>query len=333
MSTIEMKSDLSQKAELTANKDKETAKEQASFSIGTVSRILGLSTHALRVWEKRYDLKLAKRDKSGRRVYFPSEIEKLKLIKQALDSGYQISDVANLSVSELTQLNGIETKTTFALKNNQINVLVYGDLLARLCFQLRLVGKYQVAPSLTSIVETAQEQSVLVSAVWLDIPTISDEIEELLYRVKFSLAHRSLVVFSNGANDDQAKRLTEANITLVNDVPTSSVLENLLVKLSVKTGGQKNEPDTLTDDQIEALLKAESNIYCECPRHLADLYGNVSEFIRYTEHCEITSPKDSAVHQFMNNRLYAIRKQIVSLTLDVASMDGLNLENTGKKSH
>ena len=43
-----------------------SAESEVLVSIGTAARLAGVSTHVLRAWERRYDLKLSKRDERGR---------------------------------------------------------------------------------------------------------------------------------------------------------------------------------------------------------------------------------------------------------------------------
>ena len=35
------------------------------YSIGTAARLAGVSTHTIRAWEKRYNLKVCTKDKNG----------------------------------------------------------------------------------------------------------------------------------------------------------------------------------------------------------------------------------------------------------------------------
>ncbi len=64
----------------------------------------GLSAHVIRVWEKRYTGIKPSRTSSNRRLYSESDIEKLRLLKQATDLGCRIAHVAHLEVSELASL-------------------------------------------------------------------------------------------------------------------------------------------------------------------------------------------------------------------------------------
>ncbi len=66
------------------------------YSIGAVSRMLGLSQPAIRSWEDRYGLVVAERTAGGRRVYTRDQLEQLRFIKECLDEGLAAADAHRL---------------------------------------------------------------------------------------------------------------------------------------------------------------------------------------------------------------------------------------------
>lgn len=79
---------------------------EALYRIGTVARLAGLSTHALRVWERRYGVPSPARSGGGARLYSESEVERLRLLKRAVDRGHSISQLVPLGLDELARLAG-----------------------------------------------------------------------------------------------------------------------------------------------------------------------------------------------------------------------------------
>jgi DNA-binding transcriptional MerR regulator len=75
-----------------------------SYRIGVVARYVGVSTHALRAWERRYGTVDPRRTPGGSRLYDATEIDRLKTLKQLTDSGHSIGEVARLSLEELKRL-------------------------------------------------------------------------------------------------------------------------------------------------------------------------------------------------------------------------------------
>lgn len=82
------------------------------YRIGTVVSLTGISAHALRVWERRYKALQPLRTPGGDRLYCDEDIERLRLIKQLLERGHAIREVANLPVSELEELLGKHSVNT-----------------------------------------------------------------------------------------------------------------------------------------------------------------------------------------------------------------------------
>jgi len=84
---------------------------EKSYKIGTVAKLTGLSTHALRIWEKRYGLTTPKRAKGGGRLYTEQEVERFKRIKRLIDMGHSISQLAHLPLQALEELASPEVPT------------------------------------------------------------------------------------------------------------------------------------------------------------------------------------------------------------------------------
>ncbi len=78
--------------------------EEARFRIGAVARLTGLSTHVIRIWERRYGALAPSRSGGGARLYSSEDIERLRLLKRAIDHGHAIGQVAELAHAALARL-------------------------------------------------------------------------------------------------------------------------------------------------------------------------------------------------------------------------------------
>jgi len=74
------------------------------YPIKVVSQMTGLSVHVIRAWEKRFNVVEPERTDTNRRLYSQEDIEKLKLLNDALHKGHSIGGVANLSSNDLKNL-------------------------------------------------------------------------------------------------------------------------------------------------------------------------------------------------------------------------------------
>ena len=71
------------------------------YPIKVVSQMTSLSVHVIRAWEKRYNVVEPERTETNRRLYSETEIERLRLLNNAVQNGYSISRIAKLSSAEL----------------------------------------------------------------------------------------------------------------------------------------------------------------------------------------------------------------------------------------
>ncbi len=79
---------------------------EQTYTIKAVANRTGLSTHVIRAWEKRYGAIEPKRSDSNRRLYSEDEVRRLQLLRQAVEVGHSIGNIANLPTVQLMQLTG-----------------------------------------------------------------------------------------------------------------------------------------------------------------------------------------------------------------------------------
>lgn len=77
---------------------------EARYRIGTVARLAGLTTHVIRIWERRYAVLKPARSNAGARLYTDADVERLRSLKRVIDRGYNIGRVAALSPEDLAML-------------------------------------------------------------------------------------------------------------------------------------------------------------------------------------------------------------------------------------
>jgi DNA-binding transcriptional MerR regulator/methylmalonyl-CoA mutase cobalamin-binding subunit len=101
------------------------------YPIRYVAQQTGLSTHVIRVWEKRYQAVVPKRTDTNRRVFCGRDIERLKMLKTAVRVGNSISQIAGLSTEELMQLVKLDmsdaSKVSAALEPGSLDAAYFYD--------------------------------------------------------------------------------------------------------------------------------------------------------------------------------------------------------------
>jgi len=73
------------------------------YLIGVVTKLTGLSIDVVRVWERRYGAVRPARSDGGTRLYSDADVLRLKRLRQAVDKGFGIGQVARFSETELTK--------------------------------------------------------------------------------------------------------------------------------------------------------------------------------------------------------------------------------------
>lgn len=87
-----------------AEPDDATADAPQGYSIRVASRLTGVSSDTLRMWERRYGFPKPVRNGSQVRVYTDADIERLVLISRALKTGFRSGEVIHRSTDDLRAL-------------------------------------------------------------------------------------------------------------------------------------------------------------------------------------------------------------------------------------
>ena len=96
------------------------------YRIGTAASLTGVAVERLRAWERRYGL--APAQKSGRtRYYDADQVQQLSLIKRLTDQGHTISNLANLTVSQLEERLGQSKQSQTLVASHTPNIGLVGS--------------------------------------------------------------------------------------------------------------------------------------------------------------------------------------------------------------
>ncbi|MCG6892766.1 MAG: MerR family transcriptional regulator [Desulfobacteraceae bacterium] len=74
------------------------------YEIRYVSLRTGLNPHRIRAWERRYGAVCPVRTRTNRRLYAESDIQRLRLLREAVEAGHRISGIGRLSTAALKKL-------------------------------------------------------------------------------------------------------------------------------------------------------------------------------------------------------------------------------------
>lgn len=79
-------------------------------TIQTASQRSGISSHVIRIWERRYEAIAPTRTDTNRRLYSEEEIERLQTLRHLTERGFRIGTIAGLPTPELETMLAGETE-------------------------------------------------------------------------------------------------------------------------------------------------------------------------------------------------------------------------------
>jgi DNA-binding transcriptional MerR regulator len=77
--------------------------ESALYSIGVISRMVGVPVSTLRAWEDRYGLVVAVRSSGGQRRYTRAQFAQLSFVVEQIDQGFSPGDAHRLLAEQIDQ--------------------------------------------------------------------------------------------------------------------------------------------------------------------------------------------------------------------------------------
>jgi MerR family transcriptional regulator, light-induced transcriptional regulator len=157
--------------------------------IKVVCHRTGLTSHAIRVWERRYGLICCKRTDSNRRLYSDEEIERLRLLKTLTDCGHRISQIAPLELPDLYELYKKEQPHPSAAKPPSMTL----HATETECFACCLEAVKQLdSPKLNDLLEEARLRYGARSTLLRIVTPLVHEVGEAWRRGDLRVAHEHL---------------------------------------------------------------------------------------------------------------------------------------------
>ena len=305
--------------------------EQARVSIGVAARMTGINANTLRMWERRYQLGPSKRSPGGQREYSTTDVDHLRMIKQLMNKGMRIGDIAQLPVNALTSLL-LDTGDSSASNSDSINPIktqVVGMTLSD--YFKEHIKRY---PSL------AIEYSHADVEEWFSNPVVDDKdllilqqhslnkkhIEPLVTMINkkthiivlylyshqevIELLQRQGVILLQGKIEPS--RIDEAVNKVARLISNLSVLDQNNQAFDISL--HKNQPRQFDEQDLIEAEALSNKLNCECPSHLSELIRNLNAFEEYSKTCEAENWKQAAVHaciySYANQARYLLERAL-----------------------
>lgn len=299
-----------------------------TYAIGAVSRLLGLSTHALRKWEVRHGAVRPGRSEGGDRRYSREDLERLTKLKELVDHGHAISTIAALSDAELDELLG-GGLVPLPVSVESLRVAVLG---ARLWRELDAARARLQQIELVAHAESAEPLAgIEVDALVVDLPALADGTRAELREIREQTGVDRLLVVYRYGSVAVAERLCDARTAAFSRPINLREMERALLSLVTDRQGSRPAlglpPHRFTRKTLADVAAVSPALACECPRHVAELIIELSDFESYSEDCEINKPDDAVVHGMLRRTAATARSLFEDALIDLAAYEGIELQS------
>ena len=277
------------------------------YRIATVSQLTGIPAPTIRVWESRHAVVQPVRSKGNVRLYRRADIERLLLVKAAVDAGHAISTVAGLSDKQIKARFQVQPAAAEKAAKVCCSVRVYGMAMASVletAWKARTDVRVQTSfPALAACVPASLP---LVDAVVVDAPVLRNDLLVALRQLRTGERAPVVIVVYGFGNRQVLSKLDNANIIALAapvdpaqiaricqlGLPIYPAPANAFSQLLMRAAA----PRRYADEFLYQLSQLPSKMQCECLNHLADLLRKLNAFEHYSLECESLNIKDAAIH-------------------------------------
>lgn len=301
---------------------------EKTFAIGAVSRLLGISTHALRKWEMRYGAISPARSDGGDRRYSEDDVERLTRLATLVGQGHPIGTIASLSNDALDDLLG-SNRAMVSSAAEPLQCVVVGT---RLWAELKSANDRLQHTTIAAYVHDAEALDRLqMDAVIAEIPTLGRETRAEIRALRERSGVDAIVVVYRYGAVEVAERLSDARTAVLSRPMNLRELERTIRAICVDPGRPLPSvglpPHRFSRRVLSDIAMMSPALACECPRHVAQVLIELSDFESYSADCEDTKPDDAVVHRMLRRTAATARSLFEDALVDLAAHEDIDLND------
>jgi DNA-binding transcriptional MerR regulator len=314
--------------------------------------LAGVPVTTLRVWEIRYGAFAPDKSSGRHRLYSQADAVKAGQLKQLCDAGHGISAIANLDAHSLSRLLAQQHSAAAAM----VPAATEGHQLA-----MAVVG-HAMASRITSPKFTLQflSHSIHITDVFFDLAEASqavfkDQPKILLIKV-ISLndsaraqiealvgqhAIRQTIVIYNYGQEGVIQALKVLGMLVrrepMSDYDLSDLISSVLLVDATQLAGPSGPTALIparkySDATLARVAGISTSVLCECPRHVAELIGQLASFELYSQECLNSSLEDAHLHAYLRAVSGSARAMFERALEMVAEHEGIALSDVASVS-
>lgn len=321
----------------------------ALYRIGAVSKLSGVPVPTLRIWQTRYSAFSPATTQGQHRLYDEEDLRKAALLKSLTSQGHGISLIAGLSTAQLQQL--LQTGAQMARgsapaprsPDSQRHrwVLVGHHLAERLQsehFRYTHPGPAIHIQAVWADLNEARQnpEAADTDVLMVAVNNLSDSSAQQILDLSAQLSARQTVVLYGFGQMKAIDSLARAGCLLhrepLNDAALANIVRSTRPALTDASWGLPHlndpvPPRQFSDAVLQRVANIPSQVLCECPRHVAELIGQLGRFEDYSLDCLQQSPKDSELHTQLHKMAGTARALLEKALQMVADHEGISLQD------
>jgi DNA-binding transcriptional MerR regulator len=305
----------------------QTQTSAAAYRSGTAARLAGIPVATLRVWERRYDVIGPNLSDSGHRRYSPEDVNRLALIKTLVDQGHPIGSIAHLPTETLRALPSPTATLERPAAVPRVRVAVVGESLAAQV----TAGRGMALDVVASCADPAEAAEALrdARAAWLviELPALrEDSVASIESLAALLGAARALVAYRFGTQPAVRALRQRGHVVVRAPLDLAEVPTLAVAPAGAEARPLAQVPPPRFDERtLAALGTAPNGMYCECPRHVAEILRSLGAFERYSAECLNRSAADADLHRYLERVAGTARTLFEDALEQLARAEGLPL--------
>ncbi len=325
------------------------ASAEPRYRSGAVARMAGIPVSTLRIWERRYQVAAPPLTPSGHRLYAAHDVQRLALIKRLVGLGHAIGTLARLGLQELEQLAAARASsaplTSLAARSagRRCSLVVVGSALAQRIGTSRarrspLAARLDLIAACADLLQAeASVDGVTAQLLLVQVATLHTESADRVLALARRIGAERVVVLYRFGPERAAQTLQAAGAEARREPLTDAELAALWAAES--RGGHTAPPSLVhaddavpprrfSDEALAEISARSTTVACECPRHVAELVGQLASFETYSAECVNRSAEDAALHADLNRVAATARALFESALERVALAEGFLLPDS-----
>jgi DNA-binding transcriptional MerR regulator len=330
--------------------------QPAVYRIGAVSKLSGVPVPTLRIWQTRYNAFSPATTQGQHRLYNDEDLRKAALLKTLTGQGHGIRLIAGLGNPQLQKL--LQTSANMGREGSDRSAFhtpLHAPTVGMLPRAWGVVGQSLAERLQSSAFQSLKPGHPLsIHQVWADLTesqnsrlsepldvlmvsvnSLNEQAARQILTVAQQLGVNLTVVLYGYGQTNAIKQLEKAacrvhRLTL-DDASLADIVQSArpVRAGALRAWGDTSQPIAArqySDAVLQRVANIPSEVLCECPRHVAELIGQLGQFEDYSRDCLNQSHKDRQLHAQLNTMAASARALFEDALRMVAAHEGISLQ-------